>query len=736
MRKWNFVLSLVAAMGIAGSAFAQQKFWVSATSSGEGNGSPDAPFPSLLHARDAIRAARKSGALARNVAVVVEIGPGNYRHDSTIEFTTEDSGTPEAPVTYRASQPGTVHIHGGEFLDPSLFHPLSDGAVRSRLTPAAQKAVLVCDLNPLIAGPIAPFKTSFGGAPDGPWLYENGTPMTLARWPNAGSSPSEWASFTKAVDSGLPDPNSDDPARRKLHPGSFKFDDPRPAKWNLEEGVWLLGYWTHDWRNETIRVAAYDQQQKVITLAAPHSYGIGQSTWGASARRFYAMNVLEELDAPGEWYLDRPAKQLYVYPRAKSGPGTMVLSVLQQPLIKMNGARHLKFEQLNFEYGHSAGLTIQNAEGVELSGCQIANFAHAGISLSGTGNTIRSCDLFNLGTTGISVSGGDRKTLTKAENLIVNNHIHDYALFQRTYAPAINVQGCGQIVRNNCLHDAPHIAVLYSGNEHLLEKNETYRVVMETGDAGAFYTGRDWTSQGNILRHNYIHDLGGGDAGHVNTMGIYLDDCDSGDTLDGNILVRAGRAFLIGGGRDNLILNNLVVDCPIGLHLDSRGMTWKQWNNPADPSWHLEAKAEALNYKSPPWSEKYPRLAAIMQESPREPLNNVIRRNVFINCSKEVCNFDKNVRGLLLKLEMADNLAVNTTGKAGGGALVKDVPGFENVTRPQLRAVQTGFSRKNAPRLIDKGNALIHAALPTFEPIPFHEIGLYVDEYRHELPKP
>ena len=63
--------------------------------------------------------------------------------------------------------------------------------------------------------------------------------------------------------------------------------------------------------------------------------------------------------------------------------------------------------------------------------------------------------------------------------------------------------------------------MLYGGNEHLFELNEVYRVVMETGDAGAFYTGRDWTTQGNVLRHNFIHDLGGGDAKHVNTMGVY-----------------------------------------------------------------------------------------------------------------------------------------------------------------------------------------------------------------------
>ncbi len=49
---------------------------------------------------------------------------------------------------------------------------------------------------------------------------------------------------------------------------------------------------------------------------------------------------------------------------------------------------------------------------------------------------------------------------------------------------------CGQIVRNNCIHDAPHNAVLYGGNEHLFEFNEVYRVVMETGDGAPEGCGR------------------------------------------------------------------------------------------------------------------------------------------------------------------------------------------------------------------------------------------------------
>jgi len=284
--------------------------------------------------------------------------------------------------------------------------------------------------------------------------------------------------------------------------------------------------------------------------------------------------------------------------------------------------------------------------------------------------------------------------------------------------------------RNNCIHDAPHNAVLYGGNEHRFERNEVYRVVMETGDAGAFYTGRDWTSQGNVLRNNYIHDLGSGNAEHVNTMGIYLDDCDCGDTLEGNVFYRAGRAIMIGGGRDNPVLNNLVVDCPIGLHIDARGMTWKQWNNPADKSWALEEKALRLNYTEPPWSTRYPRLAAIMNENPREPLGNTIHGNVFVDCSKQVCSFDGNVKKLLDKFDIADNLAVDTTGIAK----VADVDGFANLAGTAEKPIDLGVGDVMTKESLTRSQAWIQKQLPSFETIPLEQIGLYKDEYRHALP--
>lgn len=709
------------------------EIYVSANSKPDGDGSSVRPFSSLEQARDAIRSRRKAGKISANVPITVLVKPGTYNLNSTFELTAEDSGTAQSPVTYLATEPKKVSLSGGVNLTSVSFTPITDKKVLERLDVSVRDKVRQCDLAKLVPGKIETLKNGYRGEPVGPWLYFDKKPMMLARWPNADAPDGEWATFAKAVDSGMAQPDAENPALRKSHPGSFIFDDPRPEHWDISKGVWLMGYWCHDWSDETIKIASYDKEKKIISLASPHNYGIATGTWGSSKRRFFALNLLEELDAPGEWYLDREKKILYFYPLAMKKNTSIVLATLAKPLLNLTNTKHVKLEGLTFEYCHSGAVVLHNTEGVEIAGCEVSNCSGSGIMVHGRQNVIRSCDLFNLGKSGIYLEGGDRKTLTPAGNLAVNNHIHHYGLFQRTYAPGIGVNGCGQIARNNLIHDAPHNAVLYGGNEHLFELNEIYRVVMETGDSGAFYTGRDWTSRGNVIRHNFIHDLGPGDTEHINTMGIYLDDCDCGDTIEGNIFYKANLAIMIGGGRDNLVLNNLVVDCPIGLHLDSRGTTWKQWNNPKDRSWCLEAKAIALNYTSPPWSEKYPKLASIMKEEPRQPLGNIIRRNIFVDCAKKVCDFDGNTKKILDRLDIAENLAVNINGSKNF-VLANKIKGFKNLSGTESKPILLGFTDKQKENFKIKPDSLLLQEIPAFKSIPFGKIGLYKDKYRPILP--
>ena len=55
-------------------------------------------------------------------------------------------------------------------------------------------------------------------------------------------------------------------------------------------------------------------------------------------------------------------------------------------------------------------------------------------------------------------------------------------------------------------------------------------------------------------------------------MGIYLDDSFSSATIYGNVFFDVTAAAFIGGGRDNVVDNNLFVECNPALHIDARGM--------------------------------------------------------------------------------------------------------------------------------------------------------------------
>lgn len=730
----KFLVAVVAA-GWVCCGLGEVKLYVSPDAALGGCGAKREPFRSLEEARDAIREGRKSGVIPADKGVSVLLLPGVYNMTRGLELTEEDSGSAGAPVVYRAERRGTVRLQGGVTIPAGLFKPVKEAQVLERLDPVVRGRVLVCDLAQVEGVPskFEQLRDAYRAIPAPPWLYIDGRMGTLARWPNAGVPESEWAGFKETIDSGLPKPDDPDPAMHKARAGAFVFDDARPTRWRIDEGVWLFGYWTHDWSDEVIRIAGYDRESRVIKLAAPHNYGINAGTWGAAERRFFAQNLLEELDVPGEWYIDRKAHKLYLYPEGDLKGDSVVLATLTEPMIRMKGVSHVAIRELRFEFAHSYdGLSIRDCEGVEVAGCVIANVAGSGISVSGKECVVRSCDLYNLGKAGVTVSGGDRKRLINGNNLVENCHIHHYGIFQRTYAPGIGVYGCGNVARHNKIHDAPHNAFLYGGNEHLLELNDISRVVMETGDSGAFYTGRDWTSQGNVLRHNFVYNLGGGDAKHINTMGVYLDDCDCGDTIEGNIFFRAGRAIMIGGGRDNPVRNNLVVDCPIALHIDSRGMTWKHWNNTNMPSWRLDEKALAMNYKEPPWSERYPNLARIMDDSPREPLYNPIINNLFVDTWRDVCNFDKNVVELLPKLEMDGNVVVNTFGDEGLARLKEGVHGFTEVNGSAEQPVELGFRDRVRGDFRVKP-AVLKRVAPGFEPIPFEKIGLYRDKYRRRV---
>ena len=174
---------------------------------------------------------------------------------------------------------------------------------------------------------------------------------------------------------------------------------------------------------------------------------------------------------------------------------------------------------------------------------------------------------------------------------------------------------------HNRIHHAPHTAILFSGNDHLIRFNEIDHVVHESNDAGAIYSGRDWGYRGTLIEHNYFHDI---DSVFGGAHGVYLDDAVSGMEVRGNIFSRIhGHATMSGGGRDNLVHHNVIVHIQRSAHYSDRRA--RTSNDTPGDSWNLIERLQRsnesyewgspLDHQAEPWASAYP-LLALIPDSP------------------------------------------------------------------------------------------------------------------------
>ena len=654
--------------------------------------SPGAALPDV---RDCVRTLSSAD---RTRGVEVVLAPGEYVLPEGLDFASGDGGVSvEAPVVWRAAKPGTVRIVGARRIPPQSFRKVTDKALLARLPEEGRGRVLAAQLDTqrgsgivraAASSAIAPLPDVFEDTPH-PTVFFGDVPGHLAAWPNG----NDWASFTERVDRGTPVKSGDHTLWRD---GAFIWSHPRAALWNFTEGVWLNGYFTHDWRNCTVRVGSYGGENgtnNVMRLAGDIPYGVLGGTWGRKERRFKAVNLFEELDEPLEWWIDRERGILYVVPPAGTSPTkesarstplvasrhpplgggknmgdaplreggcpagaggstpciaeppemSVRVAFSDKPLLRGAGVANLRFEGIAFACNHGPFVSFDSPRGISFRDCSFTGTASDAIVLKGDtrDTTVTDCEIAHCGAGGIRLSGGDRRSLTPSGSVIEHCRIHDFGIFRRTYAGGVRLEGCGHVLRRCEIWDAPHTAVFWEGNDMLLESNDVHHVLLETGDAGAFYTGRDWTTQGNVLRGNFVHDIGGGTTAAegadaavsgTNAMGFYFDDCDCGDEVTDNRFRNVPRAIMVGGGRDHPIRGNVFENCRLAISIDCRGITWgDKWKTPEGENL-LEKKARAIGYDGGVWAARYPRLARILDDHPREPLYNPIEGNTFINC--------------------------------------------------------------------------------------------------------
>lgn len=590
----------------------QQEYYVSTEGNDDWSGllpepnadSSDGPFATLEKAFQVIRDYSIRSLLSTK-SVAVNLRGGTYFFQKTLLLDSLISGTEETPLVIQNYQEEIVNLTGG--IKVSGFEPVSDEEILQRLPQVSRGSVWELNLKKLGItnyGELTARGFPLPTYPSPLELFFDHEPMQLARWPNNG-----WARIDKSME--------------KKQKSYFYYTGERPENWMKSEDVWLHGFWARDWADSYVKVKQIDTINHKIDTYEPHG------TYGYAPKgRYYVLNLLEELDQPGEWYLDRATGILYFWPPAPIKDGEVHLSLLENPIMRLENTSYVHIRGVVFEVARGTAVEISGGQGNQIGKSVFRNIGNHAIEINnGSDNGVSGCDFYNLGDGGVILSGGDKDMLVSAKNYIINSYFHHYNRWVMASKPAIFIHGVGNKIQHNVIHDAPQGAIHLTGNDHLIEYNEIFRMGQETGDIGAFYMGRDFSMQGNIVRYNYFHHMGS--PYKYGVKSIYLDDFSGGASIYGNIFYRVQQGVLVNGGSHTLIENNLFIKAKEAIRITHRSASSYKAVESV-----LQQRLGRVNYQSGIWKDKYPKLENILEKDPDIPHENVIHDNVCISCDQ------------------------------------------------------------------------------------------------------
>ena len=490
----------------------------------------DGPLATLTAARDAVRSGGRPG--------VVRVRAGVYFLPEPLELGPADRGRPGAPNLWLA-YPGERPV-------------LSGGAPVTAWRPYRGR-IMVADVAHL-------------ASLDFDQLYYAGRRCPLARVPNLDPQHPRtggWAYCGPWVERG---------SKTLLRYRPQDFD---PTRWANPQDAQVDIFPWMNWTNNVIRIAAVDPQEHVLTLVSNTSYQMDPGN------RFYVRNVFEELDAPGEWYLDRAGKLLYFWPPdGRLGPGSPAIVPQLPGVVHLKGTgldqpvEHLRLG--GFTIAHSGGDAVygEYARHCQLGACTVKLTGADGLRLHvGCSDCqILGNDVSATGHSGIALTSRDEDPAKRNWRIeISNNWVHHVGEVYKQVG-GIDIWCDGprggarqSHVAHNLVHDTPRWGITCGGNDNLIEYNRVHHNSLETADTGTLeMCTRDESMRGNTWRYNWVSDTGG--YGMIRPglweyphycWAVYLDDWTSGTIVHGNYLDDGYLgAVHIHGGHDNIITSN------------------------------------------------------------------------------------------------------------------------------------------------------------------------------------
>jgi hypothetical protein len=682
---------------------AQSELFIAKNGSDNNSGTVLSPLATLTGARNK---ARSTG------AKTIWIRGGRYAANATCNLDASDSG-----LTISGYNTEKVIFDGAITVNPSGFTLVSDGATQARLHTSAfgkvySQVITDANLIPILLGTSSQ-------------LSIDDKMMIIARFPNLG-----YGHIIDNTASGEQINIEGDATTAKG--AQFKIRESINAtKWNAElnrtKRATIKGYISADWLKETNSIFSVGTDA-TIKLMNGSKYGIKKR--GNSPNRLFALQLLCELDQPGEWYFDPIDKKLFIYPYQAISSNSKIGVWAGPKLFNIVNGKNIKIQNLTIQnmgkgiYGEGV-IDIKNSSYCEMAGL-IMRYIAAPLSpiniYDGDHNGITSCDFFDFEISTRCYGGRVTSTaITYGYNYIQNCHFTE-VYSKDFYGKAAALSGAGNRFSNNLIHNMNGQPFTHSGVDHIIEQNEAFNVGIEEGDGGAFYTGGTLWSYGNVIKHNFVHHIMSVPQ-LLGRAAFFSDDYDGGELVQENVLFKGGwESIKMNKGGGHTIQKNVLLECSTGIRNgdDSNSTNYRKameyiTNNNATtdikdnyigrmlksigkPNWQTGLTVDNWSDRVDDfWTTRYPYLKTVLSK-----YNSTDKMNAY------ECRF-------------YDNLFYGNTTDVNGGPTV--------VTQRSQKITLALF--EDPANL----NFKFKEPRPAYAPnIPFEKIGLYKDNYRCTVP--
>lgn len=551
----------LAGLTVTAQAAAQYTFYVSPNGSNTNSGTAASPWATLEKARDHIRQNNLNDGMTDDI--VVYLRGGKYKRTATFTLTEEDSGSNGHKVFYRAYPGETPLIDGGKSV--------------TGWTQVSGKSYYVADV-PESAGYADYFRQ----------LYVAGKRAQLAT-----SKPVTGTSFYD--DPAIPNSPANSARPERAYDGIQFPASKVPAYTNVSDVRLFhtaIGFKVDYFPVVDITTSGTDKR---VQLSQPHFQARLNRDAGESLdynHTFYFLNAFEELDQPGEWYLNRATNKVYYYPRSGENMATAPAFVpVLETLVSVAGssstakATGIGFDGLTFEHGNwlaprdrmlggtqaealfgaNSGayadevpgqIKLTNTNNISFTNNMVRKSGNGGLQLlTGAENTTITGNVFhNLTAAGIIAGRWTDFDVTpdkRTKNITISNNVVSNTGDDFMAATGISLMNTyNATVTHNLVYDTAYAGIhqrtaketpALSGVDGIgkstISHNEVYnttaRATWGLWDSGAIYTFGPWP--GTTIHHNYAHH---GTSGYN-----YFNDNKSFETRwDYN--VSKGRGFL------------------------------------------------------------------------------------------------------------------------------------------------------------------------------------------------